>query len=184
LRSFFLLNEVYMVLLHKKDVPIQVQDYRPISLIHYVSKLLSKALSRRLAPHMSTLVQPKQSDFIRGRAIHDNFMTVQGTTKLLHARRWPCYMLKVDIAKAFDMVSWPFLFEFLAFMGFSRHWINWVAVILSIESTRILLNSQPGQRICHTRGLRQSDPLSLLLFVLTMEALNGLFCFVDSTGML
>jgi hypothetical protein len=123
-----------MVLLRKRDVSIQVQDYRPISLIHSISKLLSKVLSRRLAPYMSTLVQPNQSAFIRGRAIHDNFMTVQlGTAKLLHDRRWSCCLLKVDIAKAFNTVSWPFLFELLEFMGFSRRWIDWVAVFSQLR---------------------------------------------------
>jgi hypothetical protein len=90
----------------------------------------------------------------------------------------------VDIAKAFDTVSWLFLFELLAFMSFSHRWINWMTVILSTASTCILLNNQSGQQICHARGLRQGDQLSPLLFVIVMEALNGLFRFTDSSGLL
>ena len=49
-----------------------------------------------------------------------------------------------------------------------------MAVILSTASTRILLNGRPGERICHARGLRQEDPLTPMLFVLSMEVLNAL----------
>jgi hypothetical protein len=39
------------------------------------------------------------------RHLHDNFRTVQLTWRWLHARRMPCVLLKVDIAKAFDSVA-------------------------------------------------------------------------------
>jgi hypothetical protein len=61
-------------------------------------------------------------------------------------------LLKVDIAKAFDSVNWSFLLDLLSHTGFTRHWINWVSILLSTASTKILLNSQPGHRICHAPG--------------------------------
>jgi hypothetical protein len=125
-----------MVLLCKNNVPRQVQDYRPISLIHSFSKLITKALSTRLAPLMQQLVQPNQSAFIKGRVIHDNFHTVQQTAKLMHAQKWSCCQLKVDIAKAFDTMSWPFLLELLHHAVFSHWWINCIAEG-SREATRV-----------------------------------------------
>jgi hypothetical protein len=53
-----------------------------------------------------------------------------------------------------------------------------------MASTRVLLNGNPGRRICHTRGLRQGGPLSPLLFVLVMEALNAFFHLADSRSLL
>jgi hypothetical protein len=96
-----------MVLLRKNNAPRQVQDYRPISLRHRFSKLIPKTLPTRLASFMQQLVQPNQSTFIKGMAIHDNFHTVQYTTKLMHARKWSCCFLKIDIAKAFDELVVP-----------------------------------------------------------------------------
>lgn len=55
-RSFHLLNEAVMVLLHKTESPSGLKDYRPISLIHSNGKLFSKGLAMRLAPRMSELV--------------------------------------------------------------------------------------------------------------------------------
>jgi hypothetical protein len=55
-RSFHLLNEAIMVLIHKTQTPAGLKDYRPISLIHSLGKLFSKALALRLAPRMHELV--------------------------------------------------------------------------------------------------------------------------------
>jgi hypothetical protein len=83
-RSFNHLNEAAMVLIHKTDSPASLGDYRPISLIHSVGKLIAKGLAISLAPFMTSIVKPNQSAFIRGRQIHKNFRTVQLTCKWLH----------------------------------------------------------------------------------------------------
>lgn len=107
---------------------------------------------------MDLLVKPNQSAFIKSRNIQDNFSLVRGVAKLLHVRERPSVLLKVDITKAFDSVSWPFLIELLQHMGFPLRWTNWIVVLLSTASSRIVLNGDHGQRICHARGLRQGIP--------------------------
>jgi hypothetical protein len=147
-----------MVLLKKKPQPTQIRDYRPISLIHSFSKLVTKCLANRLASVLDGLVHRNQSAFIKGRCIHDNFRAVRLSCKALHKKHEPSVLLKIDIAKAFDSMSWTFLLEVLQHMGFGRRWRNWISAILSTASTKILLNGVPGRRICHARGLRQGDP--------------------------
>ena len=95
-----------------------VSDFRPISLIHSFIKLFTKALARRLAPHMNQLVKTNQSAFICGRIFHDNFKAAQLTAKLLHSKKRPSALLKIDISKAFDSVNWTFLWIF---------WHKWVS---------------------------------------------------------
>lgn len=65
-----------MVLLHMMGAPDGLKDYRPISLIHLVGKLIAKGLALRLAPFMDRIVKINQSAFIRGRLIHENFRAV------------------------------------------------------------------------------------------------------------
>jgi hypothetical protein len=116
--------------------------------------------------------------------LYNNFCAVPSMAKLLHACRRPSVLLKIDITKAFDTVHWAFLLELLSHLGFLRRWNNRVSVLLWMASIRILLNGHPGHRICHAPGLRQEDPLSPLLFVLSMEVLNALVQLADSTAQL
>jgi hypothetical protein len=69
-----------------------------------VGKLISKVLANRLAPWLENLVHVSQSAFIKGHFIPDNFKLVQTSTKMLHARRVACILLKVDIARVFDSI--------------------------------------------------------------------------------
>lgn len=141
-----------MVLLHKSQTLEGLQDYRPISLIHSIGKLFVKGLALRLAPRMNELVQMNQTTFIRGRRIHENFRTMQLSCRWLHAHHCPIILLKVDLAKAFDSVSCPFLLEVLEHASFTARWRDWIAAILASSSTKILVNGRPGKRICHAQG--------------------------------
>jgi hypothetical protein len=110
-------------------------------------------MANHFAPHLHSLISPKQSAFTKGRQIHDNFCYVFGTTRTLSRRKLPRVMLKIDLAKAFDSVGWVFL-DLLSAVGCPRIWTNWVSTILSTASTKILLNGIHGRWICHGRGLR------------------------------
>jgi hypothetical protein len=131
---------------------------------------------------METLVNPAQSAFIKGRVIHDNFNYVQGLARSYFVRKLPALLLKLDIEKAFDSVSWDFLLEVLEARGFGQKWRNWISAILATASTRILINGELSDRIWHRRGLRQGDPLSPLLFVLVMDVLPALLDAADREG--
>jgi hypothetical protein len=112
-RSFHLLKEAVMVLLHKTQALAGLKDYRPISLIHSVGKLFSKTMALRLAPRMHEVIKINQSAFIQGRRIHEIFRTVQLSCRWLHVQHVSSVLLKIDLAKAFDLVAWPFLLEVL-----------------------------------------------------------------------
>jgi hypothetical protein len=96
----------------------------------------------------------------------------------------PCLLFKVDIAQAFDLVSWPFLLQVMQAVDFSRVWHDWVSMLLSSASTKVLLNSAPGDLVCHTRGLQQGDPLSPMLFLLIMEVLSAMFRRAENWSLL
>jgi hypothetical protein len=52
--------------------------------VHSMAKLVTKILANRLGDKLQTMVSQRQSAFIKGRFIQDNFTIVQQTAKLLH----------------------------------------------------------------------------------------------------
>ena len=183
-RNLWLLNSAYITLLPKKSEADQVKDFRPISLVHSFAKLVTKILANRLASCLDEMVLPNQSAFIKKRFIQDNFTLVQQTVKYLHIQKQPRILLKLDITKAFDSVSWSFLLEVLRKLGFGSRWRDLVCGLLASSSTQVLLNGTPGDFILHKRGLRQGDPLSPMLFILVMDVLNWMVTRASEAGLL
>ncbi|WVZ49929.1 hypothetical protein U9M48_001244 [Paspalum notatum var. saurae] len=163
---------------------MSVADYRPISLIHSFAKIISKVLALRLAPIMNSLVFPNQSAFIKGRSIHDSFLSVRNTVRRLHRNKTPALFIKLDITKAFDSVRWEYLLNLLKELGFPTRWCDWIVVLLSSSSSRVLSNGVPGAPIKHRRGLRPGDPLSPLLFVIAIDLLQKLLELASNSGCL
>lgn len=62
------LNSANIALIPKKDGAEDISDFRPISMIHAVAKLIAKILATRLAPHMNAIVSTAQSAFIKKEA--------------------------------------------------------------------------------------------------------------------
>jgi hypothetical protein len=111
------LNQAFIVLIPKKENPQAVSDFRPISLTHSFAKNITKLLANRLAPSLDSLISYNQPAFIKKRCIHDNFMYVQQVIKDLHKRKVPSLFIKLDMFKAFDTASWPYLLHIMDHLG-------------------------------------------------------------------
>jgi hypothetical protein len=94
-------------------------DYRPISLMYSVTKIIGKVLAIHLSSHLNQLVSPCQSTFIRGRRIQDNFQFIQGATRHFQHTKTPMLLLKLDIAKAFDNAR-EYMLEVMEQLGFGQ----------------------------------------------------------------
>jgi len=153
-------------------------------MIHSFAKLISKMLALRLAPRMVKIMDKNQNAFIRTRSIHDNYKYIQRAAVLIRKKKVPMLLLKLDISKAFDTVSWPFLSEILQAHGFGEPWRRWIETLLSTASSKIILNGQHGPTIRHLRGVRQGDSLSPLLFIIAMDVMHRIFLKVTREGVL
>lgn len=78
----------------------------------------------------------------------------------------------MDVERAYDHVNWGFLIYMLERCGFPEKWRKWILFCISMVKFLVLINGVPCVFFGNYRGLRQGDPLSLLLFVIVMEAVS------------
>lgn len=162
----------FITLIPKVNNPIQVKDFRPISLISSIYKILAKMLANRLKKVLPRVIDITQSAFIKNRQLTDGPLIVNEVVDWAKAKKKSMFIFKSDIAKAFDSVSWDYLDSILDQKGFGFTWRRWMRVCLSSGSSSILINASPSSEFRLGRGLRQGDPLSPFLFTLVMEGLN------------
>lgn len=179
-----MIKKSLIALLPKKDGALDVADFRPINLVRGAIKIFEKVLACRLVWQLPKLVGNHQIAFVKGSSLHDNFMLVQSTARRLNALHNPTVLLKLDISKAFDSVQWSFLSEVMQQLGFGSRWRSWICGILATSTTKIMVNGDPGDTIYNCKGLRQGDPISPVLFILTMEPLQRLFERAMQRGLL
>lgn len=80
--------------------------------------------------------------------------------------------VKFNIKKAFDTLDWCFLLTTLRAFYFCETFVLWVHEILRSTRFSIKINSALYGFFQCVRGVRQGDPLSLLLFVITEDVLS------------
>lgn len=90
----------------------------------------------------------------------------------LKVKNLPGTILKLDLSKAYDRVSWLYLKMLLIPLGFNIGFIRWIMGCVTSTTFVVLINGAPSPFFKAERGLRQGCSLSPLLFLLVAEGLS------------
>ena len=124
-------NASFLALIPKVKHPQSFDDYRPISLIGCMYKVIAKLLANRLRHVISVLIDERQTTFIKDRHILHGILILNEVIEEACRSKRPVMVFKVDFEKAYDSVSWAFLDYMLQRMGFCPKWRQWISACLN-----------------------------------------------------
>jgi hypothetical protein len=120
---------------------------------------------------MRTLTGPYQTGFTAGRHIADNGLVLNNLRDYCKARKLEHVGILLDQEKAYDRIHPSYLSAVLDRFGLPRQITNSILSLFFSTHISLNINGFISDPFTQSRGLRQGDPLSLLLFNLAFEPL-------------
>ena len=103
------LNVSKIALLPKSKDRLRIQNFRPISLLNTLYKVVAKVYANRIKPLLHNWILPSQTGFVPNRCILDNIFLAFETIAWTMESHQEITMLLLDFEKAYDRVNWTFL---------------------------------------------------------------------------
>nr|GEZ36727.1 putative RNA-directed DNA polymerase, eukaryota, reverse transcriptase zinc-binding domain protein [Tanacetum cinerariifolium] len=163
-------NSSFIILIPKTPNANMVKDYRPISLIGSMYKIISKILANCLMV-LGGLVNEIQSAFVADKQILDGPFILNELVQWCKKKKKQSLVFKVDFEKEYDSVRWDHLDDIMRKFGFGEKWCMWIQSCLRSSRGSVIVNGSPTEEFQLYKCLKQSDPLSPFLFILVMESL-------------
>ena len=161
----------YLCPIHKKKERDDIKNYRPITLLNTDYKLMTKSLALQLATHVHQLVHPDQTGFIPNRTIFDPIRLTQTICAYADFMEEDGAIVALDQEKAYDKIDHGYLAHVLCRFNLPEPFIKTIQSLYENAHTAVMVNGELSPTFRVTRGVRQGDPLSCLLFDLAIEPL-------------
>ncbi|VFQ98624.1 unnamed protein product [Cuscuta campestris] len=160
-------------LIPKCENASKLSDFRPICLSTVASKIATKCIANRLRQLLPLIISEEQGAFVPGREISNRILiTKEMAHNMDRKAEGANIIIKLDLTKAFDKVKWSYLLDILQRFGFCRSFLHMVKTVLKTSKYSVLFNGKPCGFFWQSRGIKQGDPLSPLLFIIANEGFS------------
>ena len=169
---------VTMVAIEKKQQAKKCSDFRTISLISHVAKIVARIINRRLQQKIEEVMGEDQFGFRKGRGTRDAIGMMRILSERILAANEEVCVSFIDWQKAFDRVNWTKLMDMLKEIGIDWRDRRLISNLYMEQNVKIQINQCETNSVKIGRGVRQGCCLSPSLFnlygeFLAKEALKG-----------
>ena len=157
-----------VVPIHKRSSRSVLKNYRPVSLLCIMSKVMETIVNRQLMNHLERqqLLTPHQFGFRRGIGTADALQALHNAWVGIVGQGGAARILAVDIAGAFDRVSHVGILYKVRKLGITGTLHSWLSSYLDGRSLQCLVGGQISSLYQISAGVPQGSILGPTLFLI------------------
>ena len=158
----------------KCSVPEGVSDYRPVSILTTLSKVIEKIAVKQLTNYLTSnhLFDPLQSGFKKHHSTSSALIKVTGDMVSAMEQKHVTVLVLLDYSKAFDTVNHSLLLAKMKKMGIGDSALLWFGDYLSERCQRVVTNTDESTWGKIFNGVPQGSVLGPLLFSILISDIS------------
>ena len=113
-----------------------IKNWRRLSMLSVIYKIASASIANHIKPYLDFSIDNTQSGFVHGRYIGESSRLIYDIMQITEARAIPGLLVSIDFQKAFNLISWDFVYKILTFLDLKLVLFTGLSYLITVSQLR------------------------------------------------